>query len=98
MSLLLQIPQNRSHHTCGKLLAFFIKHVIFTFTVCFCEKTSGRESSSEGSEAMLRPNRMTAIFFSCEIALQEVLSMQSVQQLQRLKKVQEVCNLLKFFN
>lgn len=43
--------------------AFFIKHVIFTFTVCFCEKTSGRESSSEGSEVMLRLNRMTAIFF-----------------------------------
>lgn len=50
----------------------------FTFTVCFCEKTSGRESSSEGSEAMLRLNRMTAIFFSCEIALQEVLSMRPV--------------------
>lgn len=44
--------------------AFFIKHVIFTFTVCFCEKTSGRESSSEGSEVMLRLNRMTAIFFN----------------------------------
>lgn len=61
-----------------KKKAFFIKHVIFTFTVCFCEKTSGRESSSEGSEAMLRLNRMTAIFFSCEIALQEVLSMRPV--------------------
>lgn len=61
-----------------KKKAFFIKHVIFTFTVRFCEKTSGRESSSEGSEAMLRLNRMTAIFFSCEIALQDVLSMRPV--------------------
>lgn len=56
---------------CGTVIerkkkAFFIKHVIFTFTVRFCEKTSGRESSSEGSEAMLRLNRMTAIFLAAK--------------------------------
>lgn len=66
--------------------------------MCFCEKTSGRESSSEGSEVMLRLNRMTAIFFSCETALQEVLSMRPVCTTASLKKIQEVCNLLKFFN
>lgn len=66
--------------------AFFIKHVIFTFTVCFCEKTSGRESSSEGSEVMLRLNRMTAIFFKSVKQHYRMFyqCVQSVQQLQRL--------------
>lgn len=62
-----------------------MKRHIFTFTVCFCEKTSGPESSSEGSEVMRRLNRMTAIFLAVKQHYRKFyLCVQSVQQLQRI--------------
>lgn len=58
---------------------------IHFYSVCFCERKSGPESSSEGSEVMRHLNRMTAIVLAVQQHYRKSdLCVQSVQQLQRL--------------